>query len=160
MSENHTVNELIGLAIEGESIAALLYRGFARKFSDSPSASNFWTNMALEEATHIKFLTNIRDKLSDDRLNSKVEPDIVLKAREILKYSPDDLLQSTNSMEDALDISHALENSEVNSVFRYLTRTFVDNEEVTEYALAQLGEHLGRLMEFSEEYKHRVQCGR
>lgn len=158
MSERCTVDELIEIAIGGERVAALFYRGLAQKFSESHAGAGFWTSMAADEAAHIKFLRSIRSKLSDDELDSTVDPAVVLDARRILRYSPEGLLRSVNSMEKAIDLSHELENSEVNSVFRYLTNAFVHKEEVRKYALAQLKEHLGRLMQFSHEHKSRARC--
>lgn len=156
MENNTTFAELFILAIRAEKTTELVYNGLARKFSEFAEISTFWGKMATDESEHARYIQNIRDSLTPTQLKSNADLDVLCKAREALKYSANDLLRTVRTFDDAYNLAHIIENSEINFVFSFLKNKFANPTKVACFISAELEDHLGRLMDFGEKYKDKV----
>jgi Lhr-like helicase len=68
------------------------------------------------------------------------------------------------TLDDAYELAHELEHSEVNAVFQFLATDFVPSEERTEYVVAAITRHQNKLMRFnqshgSRQWRQGITCG-
>jgi hypothetical protein len=66
-------------------------------------------------------------------------------ARHIIKVPLAHALARAETLEDAYQLAHELESSEINTIFEFLLFTFADDPQATQFARDQLHEHVARL---------------
>jgi rubrerythrin len=142
--------KLFELAIGAEKTAMDLYLGLLKRFSFLPEVSGFWNEMLKDEIQHAQELKNIRDSLRPSQLSLPADPSLLQKARKVLEFSVSDRLNSITTLDDAYELAHEFERSEVNTVFAFLMNEFVSDEKKKKFALSELQVHLARLMDFSQ----------
>jgi len=115
-----TIASLLDLSIQGENCSRMFYEGLADRFIHEKNISDFWRNMAEDEADHIKMLDNLRKSLSNDQLNAGIDKDIFQAALENSKVNINDVLDMVKNLNDAYILATLWENSEIYRVFEYL----------------------------------------
>ena len=153
MEDNTTVAELLTQAAKAEKTMGNFYRGLKRNFSEFADISAFWTKMAADENTHVKYMEDIRGSLSPDQLSSNADLDLLHRVRKNLNISADSLLNSVKTFDDAYNLAHEVENSEFNLVFHCIINKLAKSKHVRDFAMASLKDHLDRLMDFGEKFK-------
>ena len=152
MERDITLANLLRLAIKAEETAEVFYRRLAEKFFEFDEISTLWEKMAEDENAHVRYIENIRESLTPAQLDADTDFDLLRKANEVVKFSADELLNSVKTLNEAYNLAHDIEHSEVNYVFRFLINKFADSEQVKKFAIAQLKEHLDRLMNFGKKF--------
>jgi len=152
MEKNETMATLFTLAINAEKAAQSFYRGLTKKFSYLPEISNFWKKMEEDEKYHARELENIFNSLPPDKLLVPADQPVLWKAKEVSKFSVEDNLDSIKTLEDAYQIANEFENSEINTVFAFLTRKFISSAERKRFVLSELKYHLAKLMGFPQSF--------
>jgi len=149
-ANNETIAGLFELAITAEEVAQEFYLRLTDWFSHLPGVADFWYEMARDEAIHADHLKTIRATLTPEQLQAPVDPAIWWKAGMIRGLSTEDSLRSVETLDDAYQTAHELENSEVNTVFELLTTEYVDSSSKKKFIISQLNEHTAKLMHFTE----------
>ena len=153
MSDRQSVRILFEYAIAAEHYARELYREFARLFAADPRVAAFWQRYAAEETGHARWLEQLLKKLPPETRDAPADFDKLEMARHMIKVPLAHALAKVETLEDAYQLAHELESSEINTIFEFLLFTFADDPQATQYARDQLSEHVARLTAgFPETY--------
>ena len=150
---SQTVATLIELAIASEQASQELYVRLAQKYSYLPQIADFWQKMSLDEEAHARGLEKIRDSLTPEQLQAPVDPVVFEQAKRSASLSVEDKLNPISTLEDAYQLAHDLEHSEINTVFEFITAEFISLDVQREFVSAQLKKHAARLGEFPVAYR-------
>lgn len=145
MAENATIAELIELAIEAEEATERLYREMARKFAPYEEVADFWKRYADTEASHAQWLRHIQETVNPRQFTAPIDFQVFQDAQNVQKMIPQ-TLQTIDNLEDAYQLAHELESSEVNTIFEVLVTNFAGNDETGRFLRAQLHEHVATLI--------------
>ncbi len=140
-------------AMAWESAARDLYAMMAQWFPQEPRASCFWQELSGDESRHVEFLRETRAALSGDQLSAPLgqkESEIARQVEALLKRVRAEELET---LDDAYELAHDLESSEINLVFRMLAVDTLADPERQNFLLTQVNEHLERLKRFSKDFK-------
>lgn len=140
-----TVEDLFERSIAAEQAARALYHGLAERFSHAPEAADYWADLAEDERAHIEALKTLFDALSPAERQAEAEPEAFWKAEELAGFSVEESLRSIETLEEAYQLAHDLEYSEVNTVFEFILMTYWDDQRRRQFARSQLREHVGKL---------------
>lgn len=147
---------LIGVAISWEEEARDFYLALSRSFPDHPDIETFWRSMAADEAEHATILRDIRAGLDEPSASREVDAetrDMVRRTEALLGSARDARL---DTLEDAYELAHQLEESEILSVFRLIMHEGVKDDERRSLLTMQLGQHVENLGEFGQSVDRRV----
>src|SRR5512139_487790 len=145
MSDRQSVRILFEYAIAAEHYARELYSEFARLFAADPRVAAFWQRYAAEEMGHARWLEQLLKKLPPETCDAPADFDKLEAARHIIKVPLANALAKVETLEDAYQLAHELESSEMNTLFEFLLFTFVDDPQATQFARDQLRDHVARL---------------
>jgi rubrerythrin len=144
---------LIEYAIAAEHYARELYREFARLFAADPRVAAFWQRYSAEEMGHARWLEQLLKKLPPETSDAPADIDKLEAARHMIKAPLANALATVKTLEDAYQLAHELESSEMNTLFEFLLFTFADDPQAAQFARDQLRDHVARLSErFPEHY--------
>ena len=153
MSDRQSVRILFEYAIAAEYYARELYREFARLFAADSGVAAFWQRYTAEEMGHARWLEQLLKKLPPETCDAPADVDRLEAARHIIKVPLPNALAKVETLEDAYQLAHELESSEMNTIFEFLLFTFADDPQATQFARDQLHEHVARLSEgFPQSY--------
>jgi len=151
-STPRTVADVFALAIEIEMKAARLYETLADLFVHEPAIAKFWGNLKNDEADHAAVLRRAVAELSSDTVSSNADQTIwnklVEMSRRIDSCSPDDF----KTLEDAYEIAHELEYSEVNGIFNLLASGLTSAETKVELVDVNIARHQNKLIDFTRTF--------
>jgi rubrerythrin len=151
-----TLEDLFERAIEIEKTAAEVYATFSRWFSHVPRVSAFWRELNQDEIEHAETLGAIRDRLTPQQLSSAAEEGIWKAVHDIRNRLRKDWKGHVDTLDDAYDLAHELEFSEVNAVFRFLAVDVVPSEEREKFVVSQITQHQQKLLDFGQEFADRA----
>ncbi len=150
MPNVETIATLFELAIVAEKAAGDFYLGLVEKFSHLPEVSTFWKGMLADEMQHSWELENIRNYLTPEQISAPADPHLLEKAKKVLGFSVKDSLDSITTLNDAYQLAHDLEHSEINTVFAFIMNKFISRKKQKEFILGELENHTQKIMKFSE----------
>ena len=153
-----SLGELIETAIAAESAARKVYLGFTHKFIFRPEASEFWQLMADDEGDHARILSEMREHVSEEDMNTPIDARMTEKAEQLQTLDIRELVNSVETLDDAYRIAYDLESSEVNAIFNFLTIRFLSSDESYDIISATIDRHLLRLADFSRIFGNAEQC--
>jgi rubrerythrin len=145
MTDANTVNHLFSLAITAENAAEAMYLVLAQRFSSYVEVAQFWREMAHAETLHARVLERMRTRLDSTVLNSAVDEKVLRQAQEALRHEVVAAACAVTDLEDAYQLAHEIENSEINTVFEFLVITFPENPATGEFLREQLQIHARKL---------------
>ena len=146
MPDKSTVDDLFDMAIAAERTAEALYESLHDRFAAYPPVASFWHTYACEEAGHANCLQEIRDGIPANRLASQADPEMLDTARRNLAAAQRAGAVEIRTMDDAYQLAHELEHSEVNTLLDLLVTNFVNDAQAHALLRSQLREHIDRLM--------------
>jgi rubrerythrin len=153
MIETGSIDELFDQAIAVEQAAQHIYEQFARLFAPHSAVAAFWTQYAAEEAQHARWLDRLRESLTPDQRAALADPQMLASARALVQSAESQPLNRIFDLNDAFQLAHYLESSEVNTIFEFLIKTFDTDPEIEEYVHAQIKGHVERLIvEFPRDF--------
>ena len=153
MSDRNSIQTLFGYAIAAENYAEAFYLQFERMFAADPAVAAFWQRYAAEERGHVRWLEGVLVKLPEETRTAPADVEMLETARRLTAAPLDEVLAGIETLEDAYQLAHELESSEVNTIFEFLLATFASDTEAAQYARQQLSDHVARLSdEFPERY--------
>lgn len=151
-----TVADVFDLAIEIELKAGRLYESLAGMFAHEPAIAEFWVGLKNDEADHAAILRRTFGELSPDRASSSADQTVwdklVEMKRRIDRCSPDDF----KTLEDAYEVAHELEYSEVNGIFELLASGLTSEDSKVALVDANIARHQNKLIEFTRTYGGRA----
>ena len=148
MHSEDTIERLFELSIAAEKTAGDFYAGLAQKFFHLPEVSEFWKGMAGDEEQHMRRLEAIRDSLTSSQLFVPADRAVLDAVKNAVKFSVTEMLASVRNLDDAYELAHDLENSEVNTVFELLSTEFRPSRERKEFVRSQVKGHIIKLSNF------------
>ena len=145
MKDLKTVGDLFEQAILCERTAKAVYSQLTQMFPDTLDASIIFDDLARDEERHAMELEMVRDGLSEVELGSSADPEMTKKLKEMGDLSVRKLLAPVNNLNDAYELAHELEYSEINKVFEVLAMKAVPTETQKSFVLAEIRQHFAKL---------------
>ena len=143
---------LFDLAINWETQARDLYANYANLFKHEPKISAFWIQLSKDESLHIDVLKDILNKISTEKRLMEVgnEPwNSITRVEGLIKEAS---TRKVLTLDDAYELAHQLEMSEVNTLFKMLVNDYLPDEEGHKFILSDVIKHIEKLMKFGKEY--------
>ncbi len=145
-----TVNYVFQQAIKCEWKSRRLYILFSKMFENLPNVSAFWIELAKDEENHARTLIQIQETIADQKINEAADKELMENVIKVLSLLRKTSVDQIKTLDDAYELAHELEFSEINSVFKILATEFISDEARKEITLAQLGNHVEKLIKFNE----------
>lgn len=152
MSE-YTMKKLIEHAVSWELKVRDIYKTLAGMFKQHTVIRLFWQEMSDDEAHHADILQNIKHTMPDEELHKIIgvkEREAAIRVESLLEK---DLLAHIANLNDAYELAHDIEDSEVNAIFRLVAVESVTDDQMHELISAQIDEHVEKLMQFAHKFK-------
>ncbi len=147
MPDTNTVDHLFTLAITAENAAEAMYLVLAQRFSPYAEVAQFWREMAHAETVHGRVLERMRTRLEPAVLGAPATTVILRQAQEAAREDVIAAAEAVVDLEEAFQLAHEIEHSEINTVFEFLVATFPENPATGEFLREQLQIHAQRLMQ-------------
>jgi rubrerythrin len=147
-----TLEALLKISIRAEEAAMKLYEALADKFSHEKDVEEFWRSMLFDEIIHVQQLQKIYESLDQKKRAAQVDPAILQEAREGLRIVERADLDVIKNLDDAYELVSELENSEINTVFKFILARFAHTEVTRTFIDYELETHLKKLTEFAKRY--------
>ena len=147
-----TMQLLLELAINWETQAQDLYAKFAKLFNHEPKVSAFWKQLSKDESRHRKVLKDFLNEIPREKLLAEMgneQRNSVIRVEGLIKEAGSSKIET---LEDAYELAHQLETSEINTLFKMLVNEYLPDEEGYKFILSDVNEHIEMLMKFGKEY--------
>ena len=151
MKKKHTVHTLFELAILAEQEVQSLYNYFSKKFYNNKQASKFWKLLANDENKHLDFLSKCFKSLNINIHNQLIDSSIINNAEKNINIIRNINKSEVKTVTEAYLITHEIENSELNVVFKFIIGNWLKDEQESKFALNELTIHLERLKSARDE---------
>jgi rubrerythrin len=142
---DNTVGELFDLLIGIERAAQTFYLRLTEMFAHEPRAAEVWWMMAADEGSHVQLLQRARDTLTPEQLAAPADPHLMEAARTAASLMAKKDWAGIETLEDAYQMAHEGEHSEINSVFEAVISEYFPVSVQQQFVQSQLREHLERL---------------
>jgi len=140
------------LAREAEERTKNFFAELAKRCTHLPAIAAFWQGMSDDEAEHIRMLDEIRASLPDVQLRKPVAPHIIWKAREMLQFFSEKNLGRIETLDDAYELAHELEFSEINTIYCFILEQFIPAEKRRSFLKAEIQAHQNKLTRFAQSF--------
>lgn len=147
-----TIGEILERAIKIEKRVADLYAIFSKRFSHVPGMSDFWSDLRRDEIGHMGELRVVYESLPAEKLLMPESRAISLSVHRAMASVDDNCLSRIKTLDDAYEIAHNLEFSEINAIFEYLTMDLISPSSRSEMITYQINEHQQKLADFNKRY--------
>ncbi len=145
VSREKTVEFMISTLLQAETAAQTFYLWLMDAFAHEPDAAQVWWKMGADEAAHIRLLERVLNSLPPEQRLSLVDPLMLEKAIAAARFSPHRALERIVTLEDAYQVAHSLENSELNAVFEFVLTEYFPKPLKRDFVHNMLREHVDRL---------------
>ena len=147
-----TIQPLFELAINWETQAHDLYVNFANLFNHEPKVSAFWIRLSQDESRHIDVLKDTLEMMPKENLLTEVGIEQWNSVSRVERLMKDASMSKVKTLDDAYELAHQLEISEVNTLFKFLVNNYFPDERGQKFILSEVSEHVERLTRFGREY--------
>jgi rubrerythrin len=140
-----TLEDLFRRAIGIERRAGEVYAALARRFCRAPEVAAAWSRLMADEDLHARVLQDICDRLSREQQISLADAAMwehVVRIEGLLEGGVE---ASVGNLEEAYQLAHEIEYSEINAMFRFLATDVIPSEERKRFVARHLDEHHGKL---------------
>lgn len=151
----YTIEEIFERAIVFEYKAEGIFKEFSILFSHIPEISSFWQEMAEDEIEHADILQNIRKSLTSQQLLSPCDVEMSMKIDMTQRMLNEVSIASIKNLDDAYELAHDLEFSEVNTIFKLMTSEFIHSQERKQYIVSEITKHQQKLVDFTRNFGDR-----
>ena len=145
-----TTADLFRRAIELECKAFDIYTHLSDMFAHVPHVAHFWQQLARDESQHADALSRISQSLTPQQLASPADRQLSEMMTRAESIGEQDLLGPIENLDDAYELAHRLECSEVNVIFRHLATQSVASEQRKRLITLEITKHQERLLDFGE----------
>ena len=139
-------------AINIEMAAAKIYHLYEKMFHHVPDVAGLWKSMAHDEINHAEILKESFESLPQSVLNTTpgqlMWQNLAIVNQALEKYISADI----DSLDDALEIAHQMESSEINAIFKFLTLEHFSNSVRESFIESEIMDHQKKLVDFSMVY--------
>ena len=150
-----TIEVIFERAIEFENKAAHIFRDLSKLFSHIQEISFFWLELAEDEIQHANILQNVRKSLTSEHLLCPCDKEMSVKIDITQRMLTDVSTALIKNLDDAYELAHDLEFSEVNTIFKLLSTKFVHSEERKNFVVSEIKKHQKKLVDFSHNFGDR-----
>lgn len=150
-----TIESIFEQAIEIEYHAAVLYKRFSELFSHISEINAFWQELTEDEIHHANSLRDICNSLNRQQRLSPCDKEISETVAKIQRMLSEDLTSPIKNLDDAYELAHQLESSEVNALFKFLSIKFVPDEDREQFVVSEITQHHQKLLNFSSDFGDR-----
>ena len=146
-----TVQASLEAAIEFERIMGEIYAKFAKIFADQQELAQLWASMREDELVHAQILESVHEKLLPEQ---KAAP-APQKINESIEYLYEVFTiaknQNVQTFDEAYNVAHDFEFSEVNTVFKFLATELVADYQHPDFLDNQVDQHLYKLLNYKQK---------
>jgi hypothetical protein len=164
MDQPTTTAQLFDLAIDIERKAAALYAEMEAKFKHVALVADFWRRMHNDEIEHEAILTDARDRLPAEVLAQQPGVGFAVQVADARRWIDRIAVDHITTLDDAYELAHELEFSEVNAIFKVLAMAVVPAETQRRFVVDHIERHQSSLLEFGRDYdrdrRRRIQIRR
>ena len=150
-----TIESLFEHAIEIEYKAAHLYEKLSKLFSHVEGLSDFWDELVNDEKQHATTLQEVKKQLTPEQLLTHSDKEIWANIASLQRLLSKDLVGAIKTLDDAYELAHELEFSEVNAIFKFLTVGFIPSDARKKHVNSHIQEHQQKLLDFSRNFGDR-----
>ncbi len=150
--------DLVERAILWEGTLRDLYTELANAFPSHPTVEAFWRKMAIDESSHAELIRVARDLTAPENLKARLDSshlEITEAAERLISRIRSPRLET---LDDAYELAHEIESSEINVVFRLLI-TPLDSTAKHLLVSAQFDEHIAALTRFGRDHDKEFRSG-
>jgi hypothetical protein len=155
MSDSNTelvLGKIFEHVIETKRKVGQIYQQFAELFSHIPEVEGFWKKMNINQITHADWLKETKESLSEEEILSLPEVELVLKTHSIRNLFDKHSEKEISTLLDAYEIAHEFELSEVNELFRILSRQYISCEEKKNLVLDTMEKHKQEIIDLAKRF--------
>ncbi|MDZ4179975.1 MAG: ferritin family protein [Coriobacteriia bacterium] len=157
--EDVTVSHLFEQAISWETTAQDLYVGLSKSFPSYPVVEDIWRRMAIDESRHAAILREAAAALPPSCLARLLDATEIALVVSVEAEHAGAAALELRTLDDAYELAHRLESSEVNTVFQLLISCHADDLAANALLEAQFDEHLDRLGRLAKAFSRPVRQG-
>jgi rubrerythrin len=139
-------------AISWETRARDLFADFANLFSHEPKVSSFWIQLSKDESGHIGVLRDILGKMPTAKRLMTVSNEQWNSVTQVEELINEASRRKVLTLDDAYELAHQIETSEVNALFKMLVTDYLPDEKGHKFILSEVTEHIEKLMRFGKKY--------
>jgi len=150
-----TIELLLEYAIEIEYKAAQIYGTLSKLFPHVPGLSDFWQGLKEDELGHVEALHETRKLLTPKQLLQDPGPKMWEDVIHIQLMLGQDLLAAVNTLDDAYELAHELEFSEVNAIFQFLAAECIPFDKRKRFIHSMIEQHQQKLSDFNQNFGNR-----
>ena len=151
-----SVGGIIQSAIEAENSSHEIYLQLSKMFTHVPDVSKFWQNLVYNETKHAYTLLKVQTSLSDEQLATAADQQLMDSVTSVTSLLNKVSLGTVETLDDAYEIAHEIEYSEVNHIFKCLAGNFITREDEKRIVLNEIHEHQQKLTYFTENFDDRT----
>ena len=149
-NDKFTIASLFNRAIAIEYTVCSIYKNFSKLFSHAPEISAFWEQMTDDEKIHAKTLKEILNSLTEEQLAEPPDKKIYDQINQIEIFFKKDIINGIKNLDDAYELAHEIEHSEINSIFQFLTIGHIHSEKRKMMISSEIINHQQKLSHFSK----------
>jgi len=155
VSDTKTIEKLFAFSVEIELRAAAIYMAFSKFFPSVPGLAAFWLDMHADELGHARTLESICSALPSDIRQEAAPAEMWQNVQSIQNLMSKDLMGGVHTLDDAYELAHELEFSEVNVVFNFLTSDVMTFGQQADITYANIVKHQKKLLDFNNLFGDR-----
>lgn len=132
------------------------YRTMAQLFAHVASARGFFDDLASDEMIHIATLEEVRGRLTQDQLLREIEIPQMRRAERVHEIIADPRIEAIRTLDDAYELTHEFEASELNRMFLFLSSQDIPAQERHALLQTQIAEHQKKVSRFGRPPRGRT----
>lgn len=140
-----TLRYLINLAMEMEKRAYAFYGGLEKNLADNALFVSCMRDIKEDELMHLRVLQEIRDSLSEVRLESTVPNETIEKLERAHEYLDGLDMDTLTDADDIIDAIRTLEDTEFGVVMSFVDITEINFEFTRDYLQNETVDHASRI---------------
>ena len=152
MNSGLTIGKIFEKAIKIEKTARRIYKRFAELFFGFPKIASFWEEMSKDELSHAKWLSEIRESLSEEQLLARPNHELILKSENVLCLLNRNAAKKTHNLDEAYEVACKIESSEMNYLFGLLTEKAISLGDKKDSLLLEINDHHRKITNFPEKF--------
>lgn len=148
-----TLEVLFESAIRIEELAGIFYRELAERFVAHPHSVALWRSLAADEDMHARVLARVLAAAPAEKRTSPAPVETWVAVAEVLQRMEQDPVGSIKSLQDAYELAHEFEHSEVNAIFEFLSIDLLPGAIEAEFVRTHIAQHQQKLADFRQSYQ-------
>lgn len=149
---DRNLKSLFEHAIDIEMSAAKIYRLYEKLFHHIPDVAKLWMSMAQDEIKHAEVLKESFESLPQSVLDTSPGQLMWQNMVSVKQAMKNHMNTQVENLDDALDIAHQMESSEINAIFKFLAVEHFSDSVRESFIESELMDHQKKLVDFSEVY--------